>query len=204
MGIPAADIVSLFPGLAPKSGFKQPRQKRKRVPEWWPLSDGSILLSIDGASTKCGWAVMEKTKGDPRLIDSGVIKASGNDKTPKADDLVRQVYGLANRVFRMNGIDYKPTDAAIEISFGVSRGDPQGMSVYNMAVGGCAAACVLAGLGVNRIVTYEWKKGLMEGAKKREAQKRRAIQLARQWFGIQPIDDNHAEALVIGAWLCWK
>ena len=204
MGISASLFESAGVIVPSRRGYKPAKKKRSRPVEWWPLEVGSVLLSLDAASSKTGWGLILKTAREPKLIYSGVITAHGTDDVPKADDLVKQVYALATRTFSLNGVDYKATDAVVEISFGVSRGDPQGMSVYNMAVGGCAAACCLAGLEVHRMPVYAWKKGLMGGAKTRDAQKRRAKFLAEQFFRIKPIDDNHADALVQGYAHCMR
>jgi len=206
VGISASLFESAGVIVPSRRGYKPAKKKPAAPIEWDALSEGSILLAIDPASAAAGWALMEKTERDPKLIFSGVIRPAGREELGKMDDLAKQVHELATRTFRLNGFDYKPTDAVVEMPFGAGKGfsNPRALNVYARAVGVCEAACSLAGLSMNRIEPASWKSSMMAGIRKRDAQKRRSMFLAKSLFGITPIDDNHSDAMLIGYFLCMR
>jgi Holliday junction resolvasome RuvABC endonuclease subunit len=177
----------------------QRRTRREDPPQWGPLAAGSIVLALDPSSTCTGWAVLEKTAAGARRIESGNIYPKANGEDQKLDDLAAKVSGLARGVFVLNKVEYRPTDAAIEIPWGGRGGVP--LTIYCRAVGVCEAVCALAGLSINRIKASEWHVNYRQrGMDSKDA----AMFWARQIFGFTPREHNEADALLVGDFICGK
>jgi len=153
-----------------------------------------MLLSIDPAFAKTGWAVFS---GPRQLVDFGLIKTG-----VKHGDAVERCFRQCRDIMHMLD-EHSITEAVVEIPTGHAwgPGNGRGQSLYGMAAG--AIVTILWGrrIKLHRYTTHEWTKSVK---KKPRADKLTllypdwcpeidkgldiadAIGIAEYHFGVQP------------------
>lgn len=176
--------------------LRHPRRKKgsQMAAEWFPITIGSVLLAVDPAITTIGFAVLKKTEHDPIRVISGILR-------PKADGEKNRFNVLFDQISRIAKL-HECTDAVIEHP---NRGKAwSGMSYDDVransrAIGAIEAACYAAGLTVNLVRVHEWKSNKKKSSTFAEV---KAI------FKYSPpnIKESHNEvdAIMLGAFLCWR
>lgn len=185
------EAASLFPSkVIPRRVL---RRQEPAAPSWAPLTIGSVLLCIDPSIVKCGWAIVRNTYPNPERIDSGVLQPIERPTLHRYDHLARLIW---QRIDLAGENGTPPTDALVEMPAGGNGWERGGtLMVYGGAVGICGCACLGRGLDVQRVRVDEWKGGSKKAA---------TIRYVRHAFNYEPRDDNEADALGLGLWLCSK
>lgn len=189
----ANETISLFPTRA--TSRKPPKVKAPAERNWRPLEPGAVLLAIDPSSARCGWAILHNTD-KPQRLDSGVWYPTDRPEMnrTKLDDLAVQIRHRVN-TFHAN-TDLRISHAVIETPAGGQWGrSATQLMVYARAIGVCEATCYGMALGMNRVTVNEWKGS---------GKKSHTANVVRHFFNYQPRDDNEADAIGLGLWLCSK
>jgi len=192
VGISSKDIPSLFPSkVIPRHYLKKLEEPAR---ECSPLTIGTVLFCLDPSIVRCGWAIVRNDYPNCVRLDSGIFVPMGRENLDRFDhlaNLIRQRLELAE------ADGFKSTDALIEVPAGGQRLDRAAsqLMTYARAVGICEATCHTAGLDTQRVRVTTWK-GM--------GKKARTQMNVKYAFKYQPRDDNEADALGLGLWLCSK
>lgn len=171
-----------------RQGKRSPRFTAEEEVLWSPLPRDAVLLALDPSITNCGWAILQGAP-NPRRVNSGIIRPIRRLTVERHDRLFELLRDSVIRKY-----EPRPTHAAIEMPRGGGRGGKQ-MQEYLRAVGICEAVCFSEGLAMNRIHVNEWKSN---------EKKQPTMVFVKHYFSYVPRDDNEADALGLGLWLCGR
>jgi Holliday junction resolvasome RuvABC endonuclease subunit len=188
--------------LRPANTLFGPTSTRSRLPAkpqqpdtiWKPLAPGAVLLAIDPSIVNCGWALLRQGQPNPTRLDSGVFHPIARPDKDRHDHLVDL---LVQRIEMATESGMRPTDALIEIPSGGQRGDRSAtqLMVYARAIGDIEATCYRAGLTMHRVTVNGWKGSGRKG---------HTELVVKHVFKYTPRDNNEADAIGLGLWLCSK
>lgn len=181
---------SLFPS---RHGRRAKKLAEPPPQTWQPLPVGAVVLCIDPSSVACGWAILRNTMPNPTRLDSGVFAPIDRPGRHKFDHLSGLIVDRLNRSTEAGDV---VTHAIIETPAGGggwgARSTMRLMS-YSRSIGVVEATCYQANLTTYRATVTEWKQS---------GKKHRTQLTVEFFFKYTPRDDNEADALGLGLWLC--
>lgn len=190
MGIPStlfSDSQLASAGVERPRRGKGERQRRDEVPQWRPIRPGVTLLAIDPSIRQTGWAVLRNNPApsSPTVLGSGMIAPIARGSSNRFDDLAARV------MVHLDGVD----EVVIELP---NRGPAWKMGhddirIQSQAIGVIQGVCIANQLRVHLVRVSEWKG--------RDKKQRTAVYV-KHFLGRCPGNDNEADALGIGLWLC--
>ena len=144
------------------------------------------IIGLD-LSTKCsGWSVFS----DDKLLSHGVINLS---KNKDMDLRTKQMMIAVGDLIQEESPDY----VVVEDSF--SNGNVQVTKDLAYIIGSVLYQCERNKIKANKVLPSQWRKtiGISGGKKKRSELKEEAIQMVKDLYHFDPIEDE-AEAILIG------
>ncbi len=150
------------------------------------------MLSLDTATVKSGWAIWL----NGTLTNHGVINVSGvKDHTASLDEMVRQLIRLLK--------DTDPDIVVVEMTVVPTNTGTQRLlsEIVGVVRGWCGSQDPIRDF--YRLRPSEWRRLIRDPndrvpKSKKDGLKEWDIKKAKEIFGFDPVDDNEADAVLIG------
>ncbi len=150
------------------------------------------VLSLDASSKVTGYCIMDSSKV---ILESGVI-----DVSKASDDCAWRIIKLYDRLTEILANNDKIEHIIFEdLSHYYSRSTSAliALSYVHMML---ELFCYLNKIEYTFVKVYNWRKTVGITEKKRDLQKKQALQLVKERYGIECSADDEAEAVLIGEW----
>ena len=144
------------------------------------------IMGLDLSTKKSGYSIFN----DNKLISHGVIDLS---KNKKMDERTRQMMTSVCDLIKTESPDY----VIVEDSY--SNGNVQVTKDLAYIIGAVIYQCDCCRISVEKILPSSWRRriGIIQAKKKRQELKQEAIDMVRNKYNFDPIEDE-AEAILIG------